>query len=278
MNTIVLFHGLCGSSLELNFLANSLRRAGFQVELPNIEGYTFGTGISDWRDWVAQAGNIVNKITNNFEQGVVIGGLSMGATLALAIASKRNDIAGVVALSTMLRYDGWAIPWYRPLLPLGHAIGFGRIYEYKEREPFGVKNIQLRAYVKKALEQNRVSEIGGESFSLHHLVEGDRLMTYVKNNLSKVIADLLTIHAIDDEVASIRNAEMVLKKTSSKIKESIFLGNSYHIITVDNERETVFNSVESFLREIANRNLDDEKSQIPILSQEYARFIRDNKN
>ena len=93
-----------------------------------------------------------------------------------------------------------------------------------------------------------------------------------------MIADLLTIHAIDDEVASIRNAEMVLKKTSSKIKESIFLGNSYHIITVDNERETVFNSVESFLREIANRNLDDEKSQIPILSQEYARFIRDNKN
>jgi carboxylesterase len=273
MDSVVLFHGLCGSSLELQALASHLRRAGFTVELPMIEGYTFGTGFSGWQQWLEQADKVIDQLSEASGQPVAIGGLSMGATLALGLAAKRNDISAVIALSTTLHYDGWAVPWYRPLLSLGHAIGCGRFYEYKESEPFGLKNEQLRAYVKKALAQNRISDVGGDSFSLGHLVEGDRLAKYVISALPNIHADLLVIHAIDDDVASVRNADLVLQKTSSAIKESMFLGNSYHIVTVDNERETVSAEVEFFLKEtVSGQRVKN--SPATVISQEYARFLR----
>lgn len=275
MNSIALFHGLCGSPLELQVLATHLRRAGMTVEVPTIEGYTFGTGFSDWKQWLKQAHNEIDKLANASGHPVTIGGLSMGATLALELAAERDDVSAVIALSTTLLYDGWGVPWYRPLLPLAHALGLGRFYEYKERDPFGIKNEQLRAYVKKSLEQNRVSEVGGESFSLSHLVEGERLAAHVIKVLPKIHADLLVIHAIDDEVASVRNADLVLQNTNSEIKESVFLGNSYHIITVDNERETVCAEIEFFLKETVP-NQRAKKSPATVVSQEYARFLRNS--
>lgn len=259
--------------MELQFLANHLRKAGFRVETPLLDGYSFGTGFSNWKDWVADAHREIDRLAGESGEKIMIGGLSMGATLALAVASQRDDIGAVVALSTTLVFDGWAIPWYRPLLRLGHALGFGKFYEYKERDPYGVKNMQLRTYVKKTLEQNRVSEVGGESFSLEHLVEGDRLIDYVTCHLQRVFADLLVIHAVDDEVASVRNADWVLEASRSAVKEAVFLGNSYHIVTVDNERETVCAEVEFFLKEALQRTMAG-KVPTPILSQEYARLIR----
>jgi carboxylesterase len=277
-HTIVLFHGLCATPLEIAFLASHLRQAGFAVETPSIEGYAYGGPATRWNEWLAQAADIVRKLQAEREGGVSVGGLSMGATLALAVAAELEGIAGVVALSTTLRYDGWSVPWYRFLLPLCHRIGLGRSYSYQEREPFGLKNEQLRAHVKKALANNKVSEIGGDSFSSAHLAEADALCRHVKKTLPMVDADLLIIHAIDDEVASPRNADMVMERVSSRSKEAIFLGNSYHIITVDNERETVCAEVDFFLRRVAaNHEGHSHKKLFPVVSPEWARYLRQKK-
>jgi carboxylesterase len=277
-HVVVLFHGLRSTPLELAYLVNYLQKSGVVVETPSFDGYSYGTGISSWRSWLEQAKEIVCTIQASHPGKVSVGGLSLGATLALAVSAELEGLCSVIALSTTLRYDGWAVPWYRFLLPLGEAIGFGRFYEYREREPYGVKNEHLRELVKKALESNHVSEVGGESFTLRHLVEGDKLCRYTIRHLPSITADLLAIHAIDDEVASVRNAEMVIGNVSSVIKEAIFLGNSYHIITVDNERETVCAEVADFLTAALQRKHGDTKVKAdPVISSELARFLRGKK-
>jgi carboxylesterase len=277
-HTIVLFHGLCATPLELAYLASHLRQCGFEVETPSIDGYSYGSPVVAWNEWVAQATSLVRALQQERPGGVSVGGLSMGATLALAVAEELDDLAGVVALSVTLRYDGWAVPWYRFLLPLCYRIGVGKSYVYKEREPFGLKNEQLRAHVKKSLAANKVSEIGGEGFSMEHLVQADYLCRHVKNNLSMVDSDLLAIHAVDDEVASPRNADIVMENVCSENKEAVFLGNSYHIITVDNERETVCSEVEFFLRRVSARLQGQPHNKVfPVVSPEWARYLRQKK-
>lgn len=276
-HVIVLFHGLRSTPLELGFLVNFLQKTGFVVETPSFEGYSYGTGTSTWDSWLAQAKEAVRKVQAAHGGKVSVGGLSLGATLALAVSAELEGLCSVVALSTTLRYDGWAVPWYRFLLPVAEAIGIGRFYEFKESEPYGVKNEDLRELVKQALASNHVSEVGGESFTLKHLVEGNKLCKHTIKSLPAITADLLVIHAVDDEVASVRNAQLVLDNVRSAVKEAYFLGNSYHIITVDNERETVCAEVAYFLDEVQSRVSGQTKaSGAPIISKELARYLRVN--
>ena len=59
--------------------------------------------------------------------------------------------AALSLLSTTLAYDGWSIPWYRFLLPLGYYTSLRHTYSYPEREPYGLKNELLRKRIARAI-------------------------------------------------------------------------------------------------------------------------------
>src|SRR4029077_9873841 len=56
---------------------------------------------------------------------------------------------------------------------------------------------------------------------------------------SSVNAPALVIHAKEDDVASLKSAEFVLDKIGSKDVHFVLLHDSYHMVTLDNEREVV---------------------------------------
>jgi carboxylesterase len=264
-DTIVLFHGLCSSPLELSFLATHLRSKGFLVETPTFEGYAHGTNSGTWEDWLTQAYAYVAKIRSERGGEISLGGLSLGCLIALGVCAKsKENFNSLCLLSPTLLFDGWATPWYRVLIPLGMALGLGDKFTVQETEPYGVKNLQLRAYLKRTLESQKISEIGGESFTLRHLSEANQLCRYIKKKLPQITTNCLIIHAIDDEISSVRSPELILNSISSTNKRVIFLGNSYHMITVDNERETVNEEVSNFFMNPGS-NLNDPK----VISQNY---------
>jgi carboxylesterase len=100
---------------------------------------------------------------------------------------------------------------------------------------------------------NSVSELGAAHLPAKHLYQSLRLIDEAKNSMSYVTSDALIIHAIDDETASPKNPDMILAKIKSEIRRAIWLGNSYHMITVDNEREIVANEVSNFLAQSIER-------------------------
>ena len=74
------------------------------------------------------------------------------------------------------------------------------------------------------------------------------MIDFVRGSLPMVTADTLIIHSIDDETASPRNAEVILQHINAEVRKVIWLGDCYHIITVDNEREIVTNETVMFLK------------------------------
>ena len=258
---MLLIHGLAGSSLEVARLGQILQQSGLVVLMPNIPGFAYGSPMSGWHSWVEAVRGHVQTLELAYAT-VSIVGISMGATLCMEIAT-RDDVAAIVLLAPATAYDGWAIPWYRFLLPIARYLPFRNIYRYVEAEPFGVKNVTMRAAIKKMLEDRHASEAGGESISFDQLAEADALIAHVLPRIDMINDPLLIMHAADDESVHPRNAQYIFDRVSSADKELIFLGDCYHMITVDNERDTVFYETELFIKRSINAKLKRTVFDVP---------------
>ncbi|MBP0599525.1 alpha/beta fold hydrolase [Herbaspirillum sp. LeCh32-8] len=249
-HAVILLHGLCGSQLEMGSIPKQLKKAGCAVIPLTIDNYSASLTnprvSPNWEDWCAAVESRVARLKEEFKT-VSICGLSMGATLALAVAARSSELLSVVLLSPVLQYDGWSVPWYQKLLTVVYDMGF-RNWSYKETEPYGIKNFDMRRRVANQLEKDGVAAVGAASIPARHLRAALRMISYVRESLPLVRADTLIIHSIDDETASPRNAEVIQQNIGSEVRKVIWLGDCYHIITVDNEREIVTNETVMFIK------------------------------
>jgi carboxylesterase len=270
---VLMLHGLGANSLELDALSRYLHQRGFSVLVPYIDHYSFGSPAGTWSQWVEAAQERYWELKARCETVSVVG-LSMGATLALALASKETPTA-VVALSVCLAYDGWAIPFYSFLLRFAPYISFLQKYRFNEAEPYGIKNDQMRARVKRALAQDHIAEIGADALSYRQISQGIALVDEVWGKLEEINSPLLFIHAADDETAHPLTVEKAMGLISSKIKRLHLLGDSYHMITVDNERDTVNHETCFFLQQQVNSAQEYPVFDFPpILLPELRRLLR----
>ena len=260
-NVVLLLHGLAGSSLEVARLAQMLQQSGLSVVTPDIPGFAYGTPESDWQSWVKVVRAHVLSLKSQYTTVSVVG-VSMGATLAMEVAT-HEDINALVLLSVALGYDGWAVPWYRFLLPVARYIPFHQRYRHTEGEPYGIKNPETRAMIKKVMLDRRQSEVGGESISIDQLLQGDALIKHVCRRADLLSDPLLIMHPIEDESVHPRHAQFVFDHASSSDKELIYLGDCYHMITVDNERDTVFYETDLFIKRCINAKLARPVFDIP---------------
>ncbi len=268
-----MLHGLGASPLELSRLAKELNVAGFSVFVPCIPNYSFGTECGSWQDWVQQAELYLWELRTQFNTVSVVG-LSMGSTLAMALA-QREPLTSMVLLSTALAYDGWAIPWYSFLLNFASWLPFASRYRYAEAEPYGIKNPEMRAMVKRAMQKDHISESGADYLPFKYVSEGRALIKEARKKVQLIDCPTLFIHAADDETVHMRNAEWAYDNIRSATKEFIYLGDSYHMITVDNERETVNQETIRFLKKTINDALDTPAFDVaPIQSPELRRMLR----
>ncbi len=258
-HAVILLPGLCGSELEMGAIPRLIKQSGHTIAIPLIPGYSAHSRVADYSEWIESVDVLALNLLKT-HSSISLVGLSMGATLALAVAQRNQSIQSLVLLAPVLAFDGWAVPWYHPLLSVAYKIGFRNWY-YKESAPYGVKNLELRRRIERAVKENKVSELGAAHLPAKHLYQSLRLVDETKKNLSAVVSDLLIIHSIDDETASPKNPDMILENASSETKRIIWLSNCYHMITVDNEREIVVNETNNFINQILDKFLS-QKSHV----------------
>jgi carboxylesterase len=258
-HAVILLHGLCGSTLELGSIPKVLKKTRCTVVPMNIQNYsaalTDAGSTPNWMDWCAQVENRILRLKEEFKT-VSICGLSMGATLALAVAARSTELLGIVLLSPVLNYDGWSIPWYHKLMGLAYRLGY-RDWSYKERDPYGIKNFDMRRRVVDNLKKDGVAMVGAAAIPARQLWAAQKLMAFVRQSLPLVRADTLVIHSIDDETASPKNAEIILQQIGSEVRKVVWLGDCYHIITADNEREIVTNEAVQFIKRSIDMHSND---------------------
>ncbi|KLU23943.1 carboxylesterase [Caballeronia mineralivorans PML1(12)] len=267
-----MLHGLSSSPLEMRHLARYLNSEGLTTCAPNLHGYSAGTPELRMEAWLEAAVREFDALSARYPR-VSVCGLSMGATLALALVRERPSVQAIVLLSVTLKYDGWAMPWYRFLLGWAYYTPLRQRWRYKEEAPFGLRNEALRAKIGRAMQRNDLSEVGPSSISLPALHEASRLAASVSKTLSALKNDCLLIHAIDDETSSPRNAQFVASNIGSTVLRTIYLDDSYHMITSDNEREIVARETAVFLKEseAASNAAGGAK---PVVSKALARRLR----
>jgi carboxylesterase len=172
----------------------------------------------------------------------------MGANLALELAARFGDrVDSLVLLSTTLFYDGWNVPRTRILLPLAYYTPLRRWMRYRETDPYGVKNTRLREWIAAQMRTTGASTAGAANLPVAAIYQAQRLIHSVKRKLPKVVAPTLIMHAREDDVSSLRSADLVCSRIGSgEVVKRVF-GNSYHMLTLDNDRDAVAQAAVDFL-------------------------------
>ncbi len=238
---VLLIHSLGGSPLELKFVAQSLARQGHSVYCPVVPGLTFGTdvsGMSTWRDWYQAVETAFDDLRKTCDT-VLIGGASAGAVLALRLAAFRGaEAAGIMLFAPTLAVNGWAIPRTIKLFHLVSDKWTARLFSFRTPAPHGIKDERVRNFALEAMKGDGglPSDItirsGGTVFEFFKLVRNVRPL------LPRITLHTLIFHPRHDDQSDIKNT-MALQRKMAGLVEVCVLEDSYHLVTLDRQRNYV---------------------------------------
>jgi carboxylesterase len=256
-NGVLLIHGLTGTPTEMRFVAKGLNRNGFTVHGMQLAGHCgdeadlLATG---WHDWYGSVVEAADRLRGEVDH-LFVAGLSMGALLALKLAADHPDkVDGLGLYGTTFVYDGWTIPWIGKLsfmLPLVCGLGFGHRMKFHECFPYGIKDERIRQRIAGSMLSGDSAAAGLPGNPWPSLAEFYRLSFRVRQQLKNIRTPCLVVHAKDDDVASLKNVRLVVRGVSGPV-ETVLLENSYHMITVDQERDQVIERSTRFFNEVAH--------------------------
>ena len=248
---VLLIHGLSGTPTEMRFVGRGLHRAGFTVYGPRLAGHCSDEAAllaTGWEDWFTSVEAAAERLRNHVDR-LYVAGLSMGAVLALLLAAERPLLVdGVAAYGTTFRYDGWVIPRIARLaflLPLATRLGIGRGRRFSECYPYGIKDERTRKRIVECMQAGDSAAAGLVGIPWLALAEFYRLAERVRGQLARIVAPCLIVHAVDDDIASADNARLIAARVSGPVHLE-WLQDSYHMVTLDRQRQRVVDATEQF--------------------------------
>jgi carboxylesterase len=223
---ILLSHGFVGTPQSVQYIGERLAEYGYTVLAPRLPGH--GTHYHDlenctYDDWFAALESGYQYLAQECSTVFVIG-QSMGGTLTLKLAHKYPEIRGIVTVNAAL-----SLPAFEYL-----TNSQGQQY-FPEGEPdIKAKGVYEITYAQTPLK------------AIHQL---QALMTSTPRLLSDITTPILCIKSSVDHVVPPENTAFIYKKVSSKVKDLITLENSYHVASLDNDKEQIVENVVNFVQQ-----------------------------
>lgn len=227
---VLLSHGFTGSPASMTPWGRQLAERGYSVRVPRLPGH--GTTWQDmnrtgWQDWYAEVDHALTDLHEHCEQ-VVVAGLSMGGCLALRLAEQRpRDVAALVLVNPAIALDNKAlffVPALKWLLPSMPGIG-------------------------NDVKKKGADEIGYDKTPLKALASQLKMWKDVRADLAKVTQPLLLFRSDEDHVVDASTKELLDADVSSTIKEFVPLHDSFHVATIDNDAQLIFDTTSAFITE-----------------------------
>jgi carboxylesterase len=223
---ILLLHGFTSTPYEFEPLSRFLHGNGYTVHAPLLAGH--GTSVEEmegttYADWVQSAVDGYQKLQRRCGK-IYVGGLSLGAAIALHIAANYHT-DGVISMCS---------PIYTNRV-LERVISLAsRFFRFKR------KTLIRPDYIQRYL-------IGYDRMPLRAIVSMMRLLEIVKTDLPRLQAPALILQSDRDETVRPSNGDYIYSRVSSSYKELKRYPRSGHILPVDIEKEQVFAEILSFL-------------------------------
>ena len=227
---VLVLHGFTGNPGSMRTLAERLAAAGFTVDLPLLPGH--GTVIEDmiatgWSDWLACVEERYAALAERCEEVVVVG-LSMGGALTAWLGSEHPEIAGLVCINAVVSVP----PGMREAVQEVLASGADRF------EGIGSD-----------IAEPGVTELAYPETPLAPLLTMFDAADNLGDRMSRITSPLLIITSRQDHVVPPENSDLLAASVSGPV-ERIWCDRSYHVVTQDYDRETVFDATVGFATKV----------------------------
>ncbi len=226
---VLVQHGFTGCTQSMLPLGEYLAEAGYTVVGPRLPGH--GTTVKDmstrtWQEWVAVADEALQDLLARCRK-VFITGLSMGGTITLYLGEKYGDrIAGLMPINAAVFLN----PVLMPLLPV-------------------IKHILPSIPgIGSDVKDPAIKESCYDKVPLRAADELNKIMRITKRDLQKVTQPILIFSSRDDHAVPPRNQPFILNHVASREKELVVLENSYHVATLDYDKEIIFTREVEFIQ------------------------------
>ncbi len=223
----LLLHGFTGTPPELLPLGEYLAQRDITVSCIQLPGH--GTTPQDmiktrWEDWAGAAEQGLFDLRKECEE-VFVAGLSMGGALTLYLAA-RYDLPGAASLAGATLVTDWRVKWLLPVI--------GRFVKYFPKDKADeFEDPEMRKLHKSY-----------DHFPLPCIASLNNVgLPQVRAGLPGIKCPMLILHSRSDEMLTMSNAELIFNNISSEKKEFVKLDRSGHVVTLDVEREIVFEKV-----------------------------------
>ncbi len=230
---VLVLHGFTGNPSSVRGVAEAMIAAGFDVELPRLPGH--GTTIddmlrTDWSHWSAAVAACHQELAARTDRVVVVG-QSMGATLALWSAFERTDTAGVVCVNpaTCVR-DADTMAMIDDFIADGIAVVPGEGSDIADPDSFDI------AYDGTPLAPLR---------SLLH--DG---VAPITDRFGELTMPLRLFTSRDDHVVLPSDSEHLAATYGGPVEHS-WLERSYHVATLDHDRDYLLAETVAFVERVA---------------------------
>jgi carboxylesterase len=217
---VLLLHGFTATTSEVRPLAQRLYERGYTVTGPLLPG--FGTTPEDanrtrWQDWVEAASLAYQDLADRCTV-VFVGGESMGGLLAIYLASRYPEAAGILAYAPALKMRSPILPWIAPL-----AAPFMPTYRKNPRSsPLADQRWQ-----------------GYPVYPMAAAVQLFKLARRVHQCLPDIRQPLMIVQGRLDSSVHPSVPQVIASRTGSEIVEIHWMENSTHCVILDCELEQV---------------------------------------
>ncbi|MFC3886221.1 alpha/beta hydrolase [Bacillus songklensis] len=223
---ILISHGFMGTPQSVRFLGESLAKHGYTVYGPRLKGH--GTHCRDLEkatsaEWFQSLEEGYKRLKRKCS-AIFVMGQSMGGTLTLHLANKYGDIRGIILINSAL-----TIP----------SLEYLRGKSSPRWVPEGKPDIKAKG----------VFEITYSQAPLTAIHELQQLMEATPPLLPNIAIPVLGMKSSVDHVVPPENTVFIMKNIGSFKKNAVTLHNSYHVASMDNDKEQIVRHCHQFIQQ-----------------------------
>jgi carboxylesterase len=229
-------HGLTGTPYEMRYLGEQLAANGIRVRGVRLAGHASAPedlGKVTQENWYQSVVRGFEELRAYGDPNIVIG-LSCGAVLAARLAEDQPEaVSGLAMLA-----PAFFLPW---------------------RQTLALKAVSLLGPLTRSLylHNDRGSDIHDQSAALIHPtcrlmplcapIELLKLSAIVRARLDRIRQPTLIMHSIEDHTCPAdKNVSYLMAHLGSAQKRAVMLDSSFHVITVDSDKDRVVAEVLEF--------------------------------
>lgn len=234
---IILIHGFISSAAVYRDITVGLKNQASRIIAPTLKGHA--TSIEDtatihWQSWLEQLRELYQQCRGHYKKVIVVG-MSMGGALASLLAAEFADIDHLVLLVPAV--------YLTPLLKLAPMAN-------KFTTWTKIKSLQYLKTIGGDIKKEGAYELSYYKAHFNVFEQCYRVSMAARSCLEKIKTPTTLIAASHDHVISKRCINKTYEQLACHNKKIIWLENSYHVITLDNEQSQIIDIINSIIKPV----------------------------